>query len=337
MQHVARVALLITASLLALSPLAQRHDAGAADATVAPPSWAYPTDPPNFKDPLDSGGPRHVPDSNRTYLPSQLEDIFAAPDWHPGDHPAMPPVVAHGRRPDVYACGYCHRPEGVGGPENASVAGLPYAYIVQQVAAFKTGMRRTSVPQRVPVQFMIATARAVSKSDVEAAARYFSSLKPKSYIKVVETNTVPVTHDGGWFLAADTSGKREPIGHRIIEVPANLEDFDNRDSRSSFIAYVPVGSVAAGKTLVSGGTSRTIECSACHGAALMGNGDIPAIAGRSPSYIVRQLFDIQSGRRKGDDVIPMQGVVAQLDVNDMISIGAYLATLGPSVTVSRSP
>jgi cytochrome c553 len=54
---------------------------------------------------------------------------------------------------------------------------------------------------------------------------------------------------------------------------------------------------------------------------------VPSIAGRSPSYIVRQLFDIQSGAHVGTDVAPMAEVVKQLKVEDMISIAAYLATL----------
>ena len=34
----------------------------------------------------------------------------------------------------------------------------------------------------------------------------------------------------------------EPLGRRIIEVPENLEQFERRDGRSRWIAYVPLGS-----------------------------------------------------------------------------------------------
>ena len=37
----------------------------------------------------------------------------------------MPDIVAHGKRPDVRACGLCHYPNGKGRQENAGVAGLP--------------------------------------------------------------------------------------------------------------------------------------------------------------------------------------------------------------------
>ncbi len=70
---------------------------------------------------------------------SQLRDLFSAPVWHPDDHPPLPPIVAHGRKPAVFACGVCHRADGPGGPENANIAGLPAAYIVQQMADYKSG------------------------------------------------------------------------------------------------------------------------------------------------------------------------------------------------------
>ncbi len=81
---------------------------------------------------------------------TQERDLFFVPDWHPDDHPAMPDVVAHGRMPDVRACGSCHRAEGTGGPENASLAGLPAAYIIQQIEDYKSGTRKFAGPQRGP-------------------------------------------------------------------------------------------------------------------------------------------------------------------------------------------
>jgi hypothetical protein len=42
----------------------------------------------------------------------------------------------------VFACGFCHLPNGLGRPENSSLAGLPASYIVQQVADFKSGARK---------------------------------------------------------------------------------------------------------------------------------------------------------------------------------------------------
>jgi len=293
-----------------------------------PPAWAYPVNPPNMPDSHNDDVAVRVPHGDRSFLPAQLQDLFYAPDWHPNEHAAMPEVVARGRQPSVYACGYCHLPDGAGRPENASLAGLPAGYIVQQLADFKSGARRTAVAARVPSQLMMALSQSVTNADVKAAAEYFSRLQPQHRIKVVETDAVPRTYVAGWFLAADGTAPKEPIGKRIIEVPEDLEQFEHRDARARFIAYAPVGSARAGERLVQfGGPNRTLACASCHGAALTGTGTVPTIAGRSPSYIVRQLFDIQSGLRTGPDVAPMVEVVKQLNVKEMISIASYLATL----------
>ena len=187
----------------------------------------------------------------------------------------------------MFACGFCHRSEGTGGPENASLAGLPAAYIVQQMADYKSGARKTSVQKR----------------------------------------NIDKTFVAGGFLAAFGTGEKEPIGQRIIEVPEDLEQFENRDPRSQFIAYVPVGSLARGAVLVgAGGAGKTLQCAICHGPDLKGLGNLPSIAGRSPSYVVRQLYDIQSGARAGAGAQLMKATVANLTVEDMASIAAYLAS-----------
>ena len=162
------------------------------------PAWAYPWAP-DFKVPPDNGGATHVPDSTASFTVTQERDLFFVPDWHPGDHAPMPDIVARGRRPDVRACGSCHRAEGTGGPENASLAGLSAAYIAQQMADFKSGARKFAGPQRSPVLMMTAIAKAATDAEVQAAAAYFSALKPKPIIKVVETDMVPVTQIARFF------------------------------------------------------------------------------------------------------------------------------------------
>jgi cytochrome c553 len=120
------------------------------------------------------------------------------------------------------------------------------------------------------------------------------------------------------------------LGQRILEVPQDMAQFEHRDSRAQFTAYVPLGSVARGEALVkTGGSGKTIACAACHGPELKGLAAIPGIAGRSPSYIVRQLTDFQQGNRGGDAGEMMQPVTARLSSDDMIALGAYLASLQP--------
>jgi hypothetical protein len=113
---------------------------------------------------------------------------------------------------------------------------------------------------------MIKTAKGISDTEVEQAAAYFSGLKSRAAIKVVETATVPKTRVAGWFLAALPGGETEPIAGRIIEVPEDLERFEMRDARSHFIAYVPPGSIEQGRQLATtGGSGR-----ARHARSVMG-------------------------------------------------------------------
>jgi cytochrome c553 len=208
------------------------------------------------------------------------------------------------------------------------LAGLPAVYIEEQVRDFSSGARRTAVPSRLPPKLMMDLSSHATAEEVKTAAAYFSRLTPQNRIQVIETQTAPGTHVAGWIRVLDQREAPEPLGQRIIEVPVDQENFDNRDAHSSFIAYVPIGAVAAGRALVySKVPDPALACPACHGRDLKGTGNIPGIAGRSPSYIVRQLFDIQSGLRTGVQVAPMTEVVKHLRTKEMTEIAAYLATL----------
>jgi cytochrome c553 len=291
------------------------------------PNWAYPVDPPAAtaaQAPKDDGGVLHVPGSDVALTRAQIEDGDTVPDWHPDDHPPMPDIVKKGR-PNVRACAYCHQPTGVGRPENASLAGLTENYIKEQIDTFKKGLRKGSEPKRVPENLMNQIAANLTDDEIAEAAKYFSDLQLGSFVKVVETDTVPKTFVTDGMLAQSPGGGTEPIGQRIIEVPEDLTRAQNRDPRTPFIAYVPKGSLQNGKPLVTGGA---LPCTGCHGPDLHGRGDVPHIAGRSPSYIVRQLYDIQKGNR-GGAVAPMQQVVASFNLNEMIAIAAYVASQAP--------
>lgn len=298
-------------------------------ASDAPPPWAYAVNPPGATMPADDGVPRRVPGSDRTYTLTQLRDLFGVPDWHPDDHPAMPAPVAQGHRPDALACGFCHLPNGLGRPENSSLAGLPAEYIVRQVADFKSGARRSSEPRSLPVNFMIRAAKAHTDEDVRIAAEYFSQLPVRPWIRVVEADMVPATHVAGWMLVAAEPPSTEPIGVRIIEMPEDLERTELRDARSGFVAYVPPGSLARGRALAESGGGRTVGCAMCHGADLRGLGPVPALAGRSPSYLVRQLHDLRNGNRNGPWAALMKPVVAGLTDADIVDLAAYAASLAP--------
>jgi cytochrome c553 len=241
----------------------------------------------------------------------------------------MPDVVAHGRKPAVFACGYCHLPNGQGRPENASLAGQPAAYILEQVMEMKEGRRKTSQPTMGSIKAMYAIAGAVTPDEAKIAAGYFSKLRYKKWIRVVETDKVPKfdisSHN---MLVKSKAGGTETLGMRIAEMPENLDRVELRDPSLGFVAYVPKGSIAKGKKLVASGNGA-FPCASCHGADLKGSGDVPGLAGRSPSEIVRQLYDIQHGTRTGAAVDPMKPEVASMTDENRVDIAAYLASLKP--------
>ncbi len=280
----------------------------------------------------DDGTLRHVPGSDVGLTQTQMRSngMFGFPDWFPNSHPGMPDIVLKGNSASgVQACAYCHLPNGQGRPENESIVGLPAGYIVQQLSDFKNGLRKGSDP-RMGYFWMVRIGTAISEEDAWTAAKYFASLKPKPWIRVVETDTVPVTRPAGGMLVAVEGGGTEPIGQRVIVVSEDYERTELRDPNSGFIAYVPKGSIERGKQLVTtGGNGKTIRCTICHGPDLKGLGNVPSIAGRDPEQMARQIIDIRNGVRNGPYAQLMKEPVRQLSDDDVVNIVAYLASLQP--------
>jgi cytochrome c553 len=296
------------------------------------PAWAYPVPAPSANAPQeapDDGRLRRVPGSEVALARKDFAaHVTAVPDWHPDEHPVMPKVVTLGREPAVWACAYCHLPNGAGRPENTSLAGLTPAYFKQQISDFRKGLRTGSEPMRAPENFMIALAKTVTDEETLEAANYFYALKPESYVKVVESDVVPRTYVAGAMLAEIPGAGVEPLGDRIIEFPVDLERAENRDPRTPYLAYVPPGSIEKGRSLAAGLGGRTLQCAVCHGLGLKGLGDVPRLAGRSPSYLMRQLYDFRSGTRIGATGL-MKPVVANLNPSDMVALAAFVASLPP--------
>lgn len=292
--------------------------------------WAYPVSPPAAPTRFDTVRQLTIPNGATSFTEAGLKDLFETVDWRPGDHPPMPQVVAHGRKPDVMACGYCHLPTGDGRPENAPLAGLPRDYIVEQMRAMRSGERRSSIRGRAPTENMEKLARATSDEEIAAAADYFSALPHHSHIRVVESDRVPRTLTKGWLYSRDPAGGSEAIGARIIEMPDDFQRFERRDPAIGYVAYAPRGSIARGAALARdwGGSGRE-ACASCHGNGLHGAGNIPPLAGRSPTYIVRQLADFRSGARRGAAAAAMEPVVAAMTNEDMIALAAFIASRRP--------
>jgi len=300
-----------------------------------PPGWAYgfpPADAPAAPAPAAAApdtSMKELPGSASKFTRAQISDRFGPADWFPGDHPAMPEVVAHGKKPQVFACALCHYPNGKGRPENASVVGYSTTYFIQQMYDFKNGNRLSAEPRKANTKLMMQFAQNMTDDEIKAAAEYFSAMKWTPWITVQEVTMVPKTRiANGMFLVEGT--EKEPLGQRIIETPKNAEATEVlRDDHSGFIAYVPPGSVKKGEALVTTGAKKTTQCGLCHGADLKGLGPVPGIAGRSPSYVMRQLFDMQKGMRKGAWTDLMKPVVANLSEDDMLNIAAYAASRQP--------
>jgi cytochrome c553 len=251
-------------------------------------------------------------------------------DWFPGDHPVMPEVVAKGRGAEVRPCSLCHYPNGKGRPENAGVAGLPIEYFVQTMNDFRNDVRKSADPRKGNTNIMIQIAKGMTAEEIRTAAEYYGSMKWTPWIKVVEANTVAKTRiAGGMYLRLEgAEAGTEPIAGRIIETPEFTERTELlRDPRAGFFAYVPTGSIAKGQALVAtGGNGRTVACGTCHGADLQGMGPVPGLAGRSPSYLARQMYDMKTGARKGTWSELMKPVVDKLTDEDFVSIAAYVAS-----------
>ncbi len=310
----------------------EAHSAAQSGSTVELPRWAYPVLPPAPAAPKAAipSTMGHVPGSTAEYNLHAIPSLQVVPDWFPDEHPPMPPVVGHGRLPDIGACGHCHLPTGMGRPENQSVAGLPAAYMLQQVEDFRSGARHSSEPRMASVEHMILDSRAATPDEIKAGVAYFASLKPHRWIRVVETDTVPATKISALTLVVVDPDKREPIGNRVVEISEDQEQTELRNPHSGFVAYVPKGSLQVGESLVrTGGDGKTIACTTCHGATLHGVGNVPSIAGRSPSQMAFLNESARIWISSGANAAQMKGPVAKLSASDIVAITGYLASLEP--------
>ncbi len=292
------------------------------------PGWAFPRSASDemaeFPE-TDANKVWTAPGSQLAVTRDQINDRYNMPNWFPDMYPPLPEVVQYGNEAtEVRACGLCHLPTGTGHDESAYIAGLPVNYFIRQMEDYKNGNRGGSGT-------MVRIAKNITAEELQAAAEYYASVEPRHWVRVVETDTVPKTYiRGGNKRLLHPDGGTEPIGNRIISVPEDEEIVLNRDPRLGFVAMVPPGSIAKGRELATtGGGGKTIACTACHGETLQGMGDVPPIAGRHPTYIVRQLWAIKHGDRKGPSNAIMMPAVLNLTIDDMLAIAAYAASLDP--------
>jgi cytochrome c553 len=111
-----------------------------------------------------------------------------------------------------------------------------------------------------------------------------------------------------------------PAGE-IVEIPDDNLRAEARDTRMTWTAYVPPGTLNRGKQV-----AAKYQCATCHGPNLEGIGPVPALAGRSPSYTMRQLFDMKTGARRGPWAELMKPIVTSMSVQDMTAVSAFAAS-----------
>jgi cytochrome c553 len=289
--------------------------------------WAFPVASAvvQGKHVVDVEGPQKLPGSTASYTLKELERLDVAVDWYPDQHAPMPRVVRDGTANGGFACGSCHLANGMGHPESGDIQGLTPAYFIQTMEDYRTGVRKD------PIR-MTAIAKATSPEDVREAAAWFASLKPTPRWSIVEERAmVPKTFLGQGrmrHIDKDAPGT-EPIGNRIITVPESPLQAILRDPRTGagFISYVPPGSLARGKELAAGGGGRTLDCTICHGEGLKGSGDVPRLANVHPIYLVRQLYNFQTGANNSAGAQLMKRVVANLTDEDIVALSAYAGSL----------
>ena len=180
------------------------------------PEWAF-----NIPDENAAYGPMRpegivrVPGSAIEYDATEIAGSLTPPDWFPDEHPPAPRSVTGG--PGIrFACGACHLMSGQGHPESADLAGLPVEYFIRQMAYYKAGTRKEE-------HRMGRIAQLTSDENVREAAEYFAALTPTKFVEVIETATPPKTFIGtqGRHRQLDPDGGTEPIGRRILQIPAD--------------------------------------------------------------------------------------------------------------------
>ena len=269
-----------------------------------------------------------IPDSTEKFTRARIDDPFNAPDWRPASHGPMPEVVAKGRKPSVMACAFCHTPTGQGRPENSALAGLSASYIKQQLLDYRSGRRKGVGPDTyAPIQNMIKIAKAMTDQEIEDSAAYYSQQKLRRRVYIIESLRIPRAEPAAWIYYEH--GGTEDLDGRLLEVTQDLTRHERRDDRLEYLAYVPPGAVNRGKRLVLGGEGKTVPCTQCHLANLKGNEQIPPIAGRSPTYLLRQMLAFRNGARVNEQSPQMNPVVEKLTLEEMIDIVAYVSSQYP--------
>ncbi len=306
-----------------------------ARAPTAPPpelAWAYPVAPPDTAE-LDMPSGRYLtPDGKRMLTAAQVDKLTPAEkDWFPQSHPIPPAAVLVPGKDQATPCAECHNVNGQGMVGIPDIAGLPADYLLEQLAAFRSGARTSALPHHLATEVMISTARAWSQTDLRAAVAYYASLPRRTPTRVVVTGSAPpmLTERFGWTYRDPAGGPTHSLDGSIAESPESVTKLFLGDLSNRQLVYVSHATLTLGRALIRSGGGNGQPCTTCHGADMRGTTVAPPLAGRDPSYLARQLWDIRSGARFGRNAKLMQGPTRGLTAHDITAVAGYLASLTP--------
>ena len=121
-----------------------------------------------------------------------------------------------------------------------------------------------------------------------------------------------------------------PIGTRVIETPEDAVEARLRNPQVRLYRIRPGWQHQARGS--AGQHRRQREDDTLRGLPwpdLKGLGPVPNLAGRSPSYLARQMYDMKLGTRKGAMSALMMPVLANLTDADIVDLMAYVSSLEP--------
>ncbi|ADC71927.1 cytochrome c class I [Thioalkalivibrio sp. K90mix] len=183
-------------------------------------------------------------------------------------------IAQDGNERGATACIQCHGEQGQGQsqPPFPRLAGLPEQYLVEQMEAYREGLR--------PNATMAQIAQNLDADEIEAISRYYAEMEPAGGPHDVPTDLV----DKGREIALDGLSER------------NIQ-----------------------------------SCASCHGEeGRERNPSLPPLAGHPPQYLMAQLQAYAHGARETSLAGLMQGIVSELEEEEMAALAAYYASLPAS-------
>jgi hypothetical protein len=135
-----------------------------------------PGQPSGLQTSADDGAVRRVSGQQAGYTLTQSAGSVSRTGWHSRDYPALPGSSQTDGKPDVFACGFCHRPTAPGSgecePHRASEGVTSFRQMADSRAA------RARAPCRARAVQLRSSLPGGHRCRAEAAATYFSSIKP---------------------------------------------------------------------------------------------------------------------------------------------------------------